>query len=119
MLTLRHSEAAPAVELHFAPCAENPAADCGTLHAPVDYRQMSAEWIPLRIVRVRSTHPPGVDFVQGGLTQSIVRRLRKRFDSFAWMFERHTAAAPCNARSTRWAISRRQTNRGLRIPAIG
>jgi pimeloyl-ACP methyl ester carboxylesterase len=80
----------------FAPCAENPALDCGTLTVPVDYRRPYGDTVDIAIIRARATNPKkrigviignpggpgvsGVDFVLGIAHLPVTTRLREYFD---------------------------------------
>jgi hypothetical protein len=44
-------------KIAFAPCAENPALDCGTLTVPVDYRRPHGDTVDIALIRARATSP--------------------------------------------------------------
>jgi pimeloyl-ACP methyl ester carboxylesterase len=80
----------------LAPCAENPALDCGTLTVPVDYRKPYGDTVDVAVIRARATNPKkrigvivgnpggpgvsGVDFVLGLANLPVAARLREHFD---------------------------------------
>src|SRR5262245_59023419 len=83
-------------EIAFAPCAENPTLDCGTLTVPVDYREPFGDTVDIAVIRGRATNPTrrlgaiignpggpggsGVDFVLRVVHLPISARLREYFD---------------------------------------
>jgi pimeloyl-ACP methyl ester carboxylesterase len=83
-------------QIAFAPCAENPALDCGTLTVPVDYRRPYGATVDIALIRARATSPKkrigvivgnpggpgvsGVDFVLGLVNAPVAARLREHFD---------------------------------------
>jgi pimeloyl-ACP methyl ester carboxylesterase len=83
-------------KITFAPCAENPALDCGTLTVPVDYRRPYGDTVDIAVIRARATNPKkrigvvvgnpggpgvsGVDFVLRLVNAPVAARLREYFD---------------------------------------
>lgn len=82
--------------IQFAPCAENPSLECGTLTVPVDYRKPHGEAFGMAVIRAKAADPKkrigvlmtnpggpgfsGVDLVLGGIRAPLFVRLRERFD---------------------------------------
>jgi len=82
--------------IQFAPCAENPQLECGTLNVPVDYHNPRGETFGMAVIRAKATNPAkrigvlfsnpggpgssGVGFVLGGVRAPAFIRLRERFD---------------------------------------
>jgi pimeloyl-ACP methyl ester carboxylesterase len=91
-----HVPAAVTRGIAFAPCAENPTLDCGTLTVPVDYRRPHGDTVELAIIRARATNAAnrigvivgnpggpgvsGVDFVLRVVRLPVAARLREHFD---------------------------------------
>lgn len=84
-------------DIKFAPCAENPELECGTLTVPVDYREPRGEKVDLAVIRAKATSPykrigvffatlggpsSGINLVLGGIRSGspFVAKLREYFD---------------------------------------
>ena len=90
------SEKYSPTKIKFAPCAEDPSLECGTLNVPVDYRQLHGETVGIAVIRAKVTNPDkrigvlimnnggpagsGVDFVRSGVGVPAFIQARERFD---------------------------------------
>jgi pimeloyl-ACP methyl ester carboxylesterase len=90
------SERYSPTKIKFAPCAEDPTLECGTLNVPVDYGKPHGETVGIAVIRAKVTNPDkrigvlimnsggpaqsGVDFVRSGVAVPSFILARERFD---------------------------------------
>jgi pimeloyl-ACP methyl ester carboxylesterase len=80
----------PAVQFH--PCPQQPAAECGTVNVPVDYRQPRGERVDIAVVRARATDAGkrlgALFFNPGGPGDSGIEAVTLGLEDFASLRER-------------------------------